>query len=346
MADPTPESRSAPEGWLPVERTLADRWPPATWLTGGVVLAVSGGADSMALLRAISALAGPRSETLCVAHFDHRLRPQSTADAEFVRQASHALGLACEVAAWTDPPTAKNGGLEASARQARYAFLRQVAESREARFVATAHTADDQAETILHRILRGTGLRGLAGIRPERPLTSGVNLVRPLLSVPRADLVAYLHGLGQEFRTDETNLDRQRTRNRLRHELLPHLAQQFNPQVATALARLGGLAGDAQQALDDLGGQLLAASLVAKGPHRVELDLGDWASRPRYLVHVALQRLWAEQAWPEQGMNAGHWRRLVGLATCPANAGRLSLPGGLSAAKRRGRLVLDRTAPT
>ena len=140
---------------------------------------------------------------------------------------------------------------EADARRARYAWLAEVARRRGASVVAVGHTRDDQAETILHRILRGTGLRGLAGIPRCRPLADGVTLVRPLLDVGREELRAYLDGLGQPWREDATNADPSRTRARLRHDLLPRLAEDFNPDVAEALVRLGALARSTVAAMDE-----------------------------------------------------------------------------------------------
>lgn len=335
MADtPTRRSPSIPlSAEERLARKVADHWPPEAWLDGGVVLAVSGGADSMALLRLAAALAGERCERVAVAHFDHRLRPDSAADAEFVADSSRALGLACRVGVWADPPAIDRGGMEAAARRARYLFLAQAAAECGFRYVATAHTADDQAETILHRILRGTGLRGLAGIRPTRPLAPGISLVRPLLEVRRTELIEYLTAIGQPFRTDTTNFDPRRTRNRLRHELLPLLAEKFNPQAGAALTRLGALAGEAENALDELSARLLARSVTNRGEERIDLDVSAWGSEPRYLVQVALQRLWVEQHWPEQGMAAGHWRRLARLAQSPIPGG-LSLPGTITAFRR------------
>jgi tRNA(Ile)-lysidine synthase len=292
----------------------------------------------------MAALAGDARACLTVAHFDHRLRPDSTADAEFVASVSRGLGLQCEVAAWKDPPGPEVGGLEAAARQARYAFLRAVAEARNARFVATAHTADDQAETILHRIVRGTGLRGLAGIRQQRPLSPTITLVRPLLTVRRTELLEYLRMLRQDFRTDASNSDRRRTRNRLRHELLPLLAEQFNPQAAEALNRLGQMAGEAQQTIDLLAGRLLAAAIIGRSSESVDLEVKAWDQEPAPLVQAALQQLWSQQQWPESGMSAVHWRRLVAVAMGSLPARRLELPHGIRAVRRRTKLSVTGTA--
>ena len=151
----------------PLERHLADMWDPRYWGELTVLAAVSGGADSVGLLRAMAAVRQPGSGRLMVAHYNHRWRgAASDADETFVRDLSRQLNLPCEVGR-SDSVGGMAGlghGGESAARAARYDFFRATADRVAARYVATAHTATDQAETILHRILRGTGLRGLGGI--------------------------------------------------------------------------------------------------------------------------------------------------------------------------------------
>ena len=128
------------------------------------------------------------------------------------------------------------------ARRLRYDWLTRVAGEAGAGWVATGHTANDQAETVLHRLLRGAGLRGLRGIAARRPLAAGVGLVRPLLDATRDEVMAYLEAIGQAYRQDSSNLDPALTRNRIRHQLLPRLAAEYNPQIVAVLGRLAGQA--------------------------------------------------------------------------------------------------------
>ena len=219
---------SWPPSWLGQVRRRVQRWCDSglgrTW-----VVAVSGGSDSVGLLRVLHALAAELGLSLTVAHLDHGVRGEaSRADAVFVEELAGELGLPCDLGQWQ--PT-RISHFEADARRARYAWLYEVAHARRASAVAVGHTRDDQAETILHRIVRGTGLRGLAGI-PERRVLSWdppVALVRPLLSISRQSIRESLGALGQPYREDASNADLARTRARIRHDLLPRLARNTTP---------------------------------------------------------------------------------------------------------------------
>lgn len=207
-------------------------------VAGVVVVACSGGPDSLALLLALVALcAGPKARfrgvRLHVAHLDHGLRGDaSAADAAFVAEMCASVGVPCTFGTVPDAERAEwRGSIEASAREARYRFLRTVAAEVGAECIALGHTLDDQAETVLAHFLRGSGLDGLAGMRPR----SG-DLIRPLLALRHDDTLVYCQAKGVTPRQDATNADPRFTRNRLRHELLPLLAT-FQPQIIPTLAR-------------------------------------------------------------------------------------------------------------
>ncbi|MEX0711011.1 MAG: tRNA lysidine(34) synthetase TilS, partial [Pirellulales bacterium] len=240
-------------------------------------------------------------------------------------------------------PAPAGDGLEAAARQARYAFLKAAAARRGARYVTTAHTADDQALTILHRVLRGTGLAGLAGIPRVRRLARGTALVRPLLTVRRQELLAYLEELGQTYRVDSSNLQTLHTRNRLRLELLPQLEQHYNPRVVEALVRLGTLAGEAQRALEPMI-ESLTEQAVRGQPGRMAIDCSALAGQPRYLVREMFVAAWRQQGWPEQSMGFEQWERLADLAMAgrASQEVKITLPGAIAAHKKGEQLTLAR----
>jgi tRNA(Ile)-lysidine synthase len=201
-----------------------------------IVLAVSGGADSMAMLHATAAsgVSERRGLRIYVAHLNHRLRgADSDADAHFVARRAVELGFPVYVGV-DATLSGEQSNLEERARDARAAFLRRVAAATGASFVAFAHTLDDQAETVLHRIARGGGPGSIAGMERLRP----DGWVRPLLGMRRAQCVAYLESRGAVWREDRSNLDRRYTRNRLRHDVLPRLGEELGVDIGQRLAAL------------------------------------------------------------------------------------------------------------
>ncbi len=335
----------------PLEEKLANAWAPRQWQDVAVLVAVSGGADSMALLRALKRTHIGLPGSLTVAHFNHQLRgKESEADQQLVMDQCKLLEITCHVGQPQGPPLGVPGhGSEAAARRARYAFLQRTAEQLAARYVVTAHTADDQAETILHHILRGTGLAGLAGMRRTRPLGPAATLMRPMLSITRHEVLAYLDALGQPFREDASNGDRQFTRNRIRHELLPALERDYAPNVVRSLLRLGAVGAEAQRLIDSLADELIGRSTTRCDACCVVLDCRALAEQNRHLVREAFAILWRRQAWPRQAMGFVQWNRLADMALAPDAASEAAgskhvFPGAISATRRGGQLVLQRPA--
>jgi tRNA(Ile)-lysidine synthase len=210
-----------------------------------VCIAVSGGADSVALLRTLHTARAALGLVLSVVHVHHGIRGvEADGDADFVRQLSAELGLPCEVLAGEAKVRAAECGetLEEAARNIRYRLFAQELELGRVDVVATAHTLDDQAETVLMKLLRGAWTEGLGGIHPVVIYARGA-VVRPMLQVSRSAVETYLRELGQAWREDASNQDPAFTRNRIRHELLPAL-RGYNPQIAGQLARLAAIARD------------------------------------------------------------------------------------------------------
>lgn len=202
-------------------------------------VAVSSGPDSVFLLHVLRELAPRWNLRLSVVHIEHGIRGDAShRDAEFVRKLAEEFGIPFHLHR-ADVP-ALNGNLEQTARRVRIGFYRELLESGRLDRIATGHTRSDQAETVLYRILRGSGLAGLAGILP----VAEPGLVRPLLEVTRAEIQDWLCRQSITWREDETNQDRSYARNRLRHDILPMLAEFFNPRLEQALANLATLARD------------------------------------------------------------------------------------------------------
>jgi len=209
----------------------------------GVIVAVSGGADLITLLLALNSIAEEFSLRLRVAHLNHGLRgEESDGDEEFVQRLANKLGLPFHRKRVNVRRQAseRQENLEATAREERYRFLTNLAKRYKCRAVATGHTLDDQAETVLHHLVRSSGIDGLVGIAPVWEF-AGIKVIRPLLDVTRRELRGFLRAIGFEHRTDTTNLDVSLTRNYIRHEILPRL-ERINPRVREALGRFAEIA--------------------------------------------------------------------------------------------------------
>lgn len=210
-----------------------------------IAVAVSGGADSVALLRALADAAPEIGLVLSVVHVHHGIRgAEADEDARFVAELAQQLGLEFRLRRVNTPAEAQaqKETLEEAARRLRYAWFRDLLAQGHLDAVATAHTLDDQAETVLQRLLRGAWTEGLGGIHPVMACPGGM-ILRPFLEVRRVELVAWLDELGQSWREDASNEDTTFTRNRIRHELLPQLVE-FNPRVAEQLSHLAAIARD------------------------------------------------------------------------------------------------------
>lgn len=296
-----------------LEAELANSWPPPAWADVSVLAAVSGGADSVALLLALSALKRGGLGRLVVAHLNHQLRgAESDADERFVGHLAGQLGLRFECGRLEPAELdACSEGIEETARILRYRFLSDTAERIGARYVVCAHTADDQIETILHRIVRGTGIAGLAGIPRCRQLSPAVTVIRPFLNIRRSEVLEYLACLGQPYRDDRSNSDRRFTRNRIRRDLLPHLAEHYNPAVSEALLRLGRLAAEAQDVVDGLVRRLVADGVVAASSEGLLVARNPVVDQPDYLVRELLMSAWQAKGWPMQSMGFDEWDSLL-----------------------------------
>jgi tRNA(Ile)-lysidine synthase len=258
------------------------------------------------------------------AHLDHRLRPGSAADASFCAALCASLGVPIRMGSADVRARAERdrGGLEQAARRERYAFLRRVREEEAAVAIAVAHTRDDQAETLLLRLLRGAGATGLAGMRLRRG-----DIVRPLLEVSREDVLAHLRERGLVFREDPTNAQLVHLRNRVRHELLPYLAAHFNPRVREALARTAGLLADEAAYVRGEAEQLLAR-IVREEEGAVVLRRAALAQAAPPLARVAIRQALAHAGGLRQ-LGAVHVERVLRLVRSAAPSGRsLPLPGG------------------
>lgn len=330
----------------PRDGLLRRLWLPTDWQDLHLAVALSGGADSMSLLRALTLCKQRQGGAgkLLALHVNHQLRgDESTADAHWCQQQCDALSVPVEVLACnTAEFAAQTGdGIEAAAREQRYQLLTSAAEQAGVRYLAVAHTRDDQVETVLFRALRGTGLRGLAGIPRTRALTPTVTLIRPLLDCSRAQVIEFLAELGQDYRTDTSNTDPQFTRNRLRNDLLPQLRDQYNQELDAALIRLAKQAGDAQQVVEVQARRLLEEAKLSLGNSTLALRCQPFANQEPIVASEALRIAWRSAKLSEQSMTHQWWTRLTDLVQHPRQDEIFNLPGNVSACVEGDQLVLQ-----
>lgn len=316
---------------------------------GRVLVGVSGGPDSTALMLLLASLRRSLNFELEAAHFDHRLRGRRAAASEerFVRELASRLDVPLHTGAGDvkSRSKSKRESVEEAARELRYRFLASTAAKAGCQIVAVGHTLDDQAETVLLHLLRGSGLRGLAAMAPDAPwpvaASSAPRLIRPMLHLPRGDTVACCKHARLSAVDDPSNRSVKHTRSRIRHELLP-LLREFNPRIEQALARLAASSAGDIEALEELASSAITKSNFKGEVHIHRKRLSELpASLQHHAVRLAIQRL------------LGDTRNLSSLhvsAVVAANSGgagvQLHLPRNMHAQVQRISIVLSTASET
>jgi tRNA(Ile)-lysidine synthase len=294
-----------------------------------VVVAVSGGADSTALLHLMAGLARKMPLELHVAHLDHGRRGEESAgDRRFVEAMAAGLGLKATCRALE--PGAATG--ERQMRELRHRFLEETAEEIGAQRIATGHTRDDQAETLLLNLLRGAGSRGLAGIPPHRE-----RFVRPLLEAPRSAVEEWLRQREIGWREDASNRDRSFARNRLRHDLIPLLERETGAGLAERLATTASLLREDDALLEELAAEFYGR-LARREESAVSLDAAALVALPPALARRTLRRAYREAG--DSGYAPGSQAVAAMVVLAAGEGGSLDLPGGVRASLEADRLVL------
>ncbi len=307
-----------------------------------VLVAVSGGADSTALLDAFVRLrrCAKTPDEIFAVHCNHLLRgEESDADEAFVRGQAPAYGVPLFVGSFNASALAEDQSrnLEATARDLRYGGFQTAAAHFGANIIATAHTRDDQVETLLMRLLRGTGAEGLRGIHESAVLPSGARLIRPLLNVTRAEVIEHCGHYGIGFRTDSSNFSTDFTRNRVRLELLPQM-RTYNPRFDESLLRLSGQMTEDGDCLSGSAAELLDRALQPEQDWSLDLKL---LQKAHPAIRRRVLRLWLK--WGRGDLNridAAHLLSLESLATRSEGGRHIELPGGWQVWRRAGRLLL------
>lgn len=313
-----------------------------------VVVGVSGGRDSMALLHLLVGLIQTLrwDLELHVAYLDHKLRgPDGEHDGAFVQAAADSLNIPCTIGERdiAHLATQRKSGVEEVGRHERYAFFERVCIASGAKIVAVGHHADDNAETILQRILRGTGVRGLAGIPRKRLLsaTGDIYLIRPLLRYTRSTLAAYVADNGIAHRDDTTNEDSGMLRNRIRHHILPLLAEQVNPQVSEALTRLGEQAQWVEEYLRETVERMFETLIISRTDQMLTLNVDALARKSRIVQSEIIRLAYRSFGLGEQDLSFAHLVSALDLIADPSSGKQVQLPGGMTIEKCYRQLIVS-----
>jgi tRNA(Ile)-lysidine synthase len=312
-----------------------------------LVVGVSGGGDSMALLHVLLGLNRDFGYQLSlhIAHLNHALRAgESDDDAAFVQAAADDLGLprtieTCDIIKLYEQ---EKGSLEEIARRERYVFYERVCVAGGMRMIALAHHADDNAETVLQRVLRGTGLHGMAGIVPSRVIRphSDIQVVRPLLTFTRAEIRRYLEDDGIAYREDSTNQTLDTTRNRLRNALIPQIEAEYNPQVRVALLRLAEQARWASEYIRETSQKVFESLIISRTDQELVLNAQALGRKSRIVQTELVRAAIAMFEVGEQDLTFGHLKSIVDLVADDASNKQVTLPGGMTARSIYNRLVI------
>ncbi len=306
-----------------------------------VMAAVSGGADSVCLLRSLLDIRRELGIEVIVANLDHGLRgAESEKDSEFVKRLSEDIGLECVHKKVSLGSGGKRGSsVEERAREKRYAFLIESAAAKGCGAIATGHTMDDQAETVLLRFIHGSSLAGITGIPPVRH-EGDLRIIRPLIRVERRDILSFLKKEGLEHVEDSSNLDMRFSRNRVRHEILPFL-EKYNPRLKRSLVNLSDtlredhlfIRTEKEKALSKhAGGEI--------GP--VAIKIKDMILQPRALRKEIFKELFRRAGGNVKALTYRHWMDMDYFLRAGNKGAALDFPGGIRVTRTRGEVVFGR----
>ena len=299
-----------------LQQQVFEIWPIERWLNAKILVAVSGGCDSVALLRLIVAIANHHKSdnspptNIVAAQFNHRTRSDADRDSEFVQRLCQSLGIPCHLGV-ADKVNFESG--EESLRHQRYDFLTQTANRIGARYLLVGHHADDQIETILFRMFRGTGIRGLRGMQNSRLLQPGLTLVRPLLNIRKQTLLEFLAGFNQPHSNDPSNENQTFQRNWIRHTLLPSLNAQFENRIPQSILKLADQAAEIETYLDEVSQPYLDqhVELALESKSQATIQLEGLIDCSELVVKSVLRRIWDAMDWPQQSMGKSNWDQIA-----------------------------------
>ncbi len=307
-----------------------------------IIVAVSGGIDSMVLLDVLNAVRSEFSLTLAIGHCNHQLRGnESDEDEAFVRSTAQRYGIECYIEQTNTAKIAdtEKKSLQETARELRYAFLQKLRSSSGFNVIATAHHADDNTETMLFNMFRGAGVQGLSGIPAMR---KDACIIRPLLFATRNDIASYAQEQDIQFREDSSNANPEYTRNYLRHTLIPSIREHINPNLTATLQRTSELFNQLEEYIEEESKKVVGTVVIAESKEEIILDLGKFHSLQIFLQEYLLQQFAKRIAVGE--IDFGSVKMLHRLSR-GATGSSLTLGNTVSVYKDRDRLIMTTIRP-
>ncbi len=311
-----------------------------------IVLGLSGGADSLFLLETLKALTHKYSLGITAAHLDHGIQhKQNSKHLLFCKEYCRRIGVSFFSARVSVPAVARRLklSLEEAGRNERYQFFRDVAQKTRSNKIATAHTLDDQAETVLLRLLRGTGLRGLGGIPVKRVEGGAYEVIRPLASCEKKDILRYFDKTKEKYCIDSSNHSNDYLRNRVRNSLLPELQKNYNPKIKTALCQLAEISLNAHKHLEMEASRILSKQKVLLGGKgRIRLEVKNFCLQARSIQSEIVAQVYTSLKGDLRQLAYSHIDSTILAAQSVESGLEIHLPHGITMKKSRGLLVFSR----
>jgi tRNA(Ile)-lysidine synthase len=309
-----------------------------------VLAGLSGGPDSVALLYSLVSLKNEYRLNIYIAHMDHMFRgEESRQDRKFCECLAHSLGLPIFCEERDIPAISKKKGIspEEAARFERYDFFFRVMRKMRADKIAVGHTSDDQAETVLMRIMRGSGVSGLRGISPVKEINGAV-IIRPLIEITRREIECFLKERAIECRHDSSNDKVIFTRNRVRHELIPYLEDKFNPNIKEVLVNMAENLREEDDFLDRFSGRKFKIMSGKNSSGEIFIDMRKFKKQPAAVKKRILRKALKELKGDLRRFTYQHWREVEDLISARPVTSIVDLPGGIDIRKEKDRLVLKK----
>ncbi|MCF7804814.1 MAG: tRNA lysidine(34) synthetase TilS [Candidatus Marinimicrobia bacterium] len=310
------------------------------WLQAGdkLLLACSGGIDSMVMLHLFSGMAEEMNIKLALGHVNHQLRESAKDDERFVRRQATKLGLECYTASADVQKRSDKLGIsmEMAARELRYYHLERMRGEIDARYICTAHTKSDQAETVLMRLAHGTGIHGIRGIHEQRD-----HLLRPLLTFSRSEIQEYAVSHAIDYREDPTNTDVTIERNWIRHKLFPMLRDNLNPRIEEALFRFSAAQSEVSEYLEHQAAEAMESLLLRRSEREIVLDIRGFRDYFTALQKQIIMNSMEELNPSYQSLTYPQMQQLYQILTEGSSGQSIELPNGISVMRSAGRVLFS-----